>query len=157
MKFLDELVVGERDVFGHHTFTKDEILTFARQYDPQPFHVDEEAARRSQFGALAASGWHTAAMWMHYFVIYQQRIADERQAAGLKVARVGPSPGFKEMRWLKPVYVGDTLTYGATVKELVVSRSKPEWGLLISHNTGTNQHGDLAFDFEGRVFLQRRG
>lgn len=157
MKFLDDIEVGAREVLGHHTFTEAEIIAFARAYDPQPFHLDPEAAKRSHFGALVASGWHTASMWMRYFVHFNQRLTEAQLARGEQVPMVGPSPGFTNMRWLKPVYAGDTITYASEVKEKTASRSKPNWGILKSYNTGSNQYGDVVVDFESVVLLERRG
>ncbi len=157
MKFFDDIEIGARDVLGHHTLTEAEILAFARAYDPQPFHVDAEAAKRSHFGALVASGWHTAALWIRYLVLSNQRLVAEAKARGETVPKIGPSPGFTNLRWLKPVYVGDTLTFAREIKEKSVSRSRPEWGILKTYSTATNQHGDLVMDFEGAVFLERRG
>lgn len=157
MKFFDDIEVGAREVLGHHTFTEAEIVAFARAYDPQPFHVDPEAARRSHFGALVASGWHTAATWMKYFVAYNVRTTEAQRARGEKAPTVGPSSGFTNLRWLKPVYAGDTITYATEAKEKSSSRSRPEWGILRAYNSGTNQHGDLVIDFESVVLLQRRG
>lgn len=157
MSYFDEIQVGDRRVLGSHLFTHDEIVAFAQKYDPQSFHVDDEAAKRSPFGALVASGWHTAACWMKCLMAERARDDAARRARGERVPEFGPSPGFKNMRWLKPVYAGDTITYSTEVREKVPSRSKPDWGLLMAYNTGTNQHGDLVFDFESIVFVKRRG
>lgn len=156
MKFLDDIETGVPLVLGHHTFSQDEIIAFARTYDPQPFHVDPEAARRSHFGALVASGWHTASLWMKYFVAFNLREAKALSARGERVPQIGPSPGFSNLRWLKPVYAGDTITYATEAREKNFSRSKPQWGILKAHNTGTNQHGDLAVEFESVVLMERR-
>ncbi|GGF46775.1 MaoC family dehydratase [Azorhizobium oxalatiphilum] len=156
MRFFEDCDIGSREVLGIHHFTRDEIIAFATQYDPQPFHVDDEAAKRSLFGALCASGWHTAAQWMRCFVDHQQKGVLEARAAGLPVPSGNPSPGFKNLRWLKPVYVGDTITYASEVKEKQVSKSRPKWGILTAHNTGTNQHGDLVIEFDSVGFLERR-
>lgn len=156
MSYFDDIQVGARRTLGSHLFTREEILEFARAYDPQSFHVDEEAAKRSHFGALVASGWHTAATWMRYLLEERARDDAQRAARGEKLPAFGPSPGFKNMRWLKPVYAGDTITYATEVREKVPSKSKPDWGLLMAYNTGTNQHGDLVFDFESTVFVRRR-
>lgn len=155
MKFLDEIEIGERLELGSYRFGQDDILTFARKYDPQPFHVDPEAARRTHFGALVASGWQTAAVWMKLFVACNDAAAAERRARGLPVPQFGPSPGFRKLRWLKPVYAGDTITYASQAREKSFSRSRPRFGLLTSYNSGVNQSGDLVFDFESVVFLER--
>jgi acyl dehydratase len=93
MDFFEDIVIGARDVIGLHTFTAADIKRFAACFDPQPFHLDEEAARKSPYGALLASGWHTQAVWMKLNVRQWQRRRTEREAAGLPNARIGPSPG----------------------------------------------------------------
>ncbi|QRG09204.1 MaoC family dehydratase [Xanthobacter dioxanivorans] len=157
MKFFDDIEVGAREVLGHHTFGEAEMIAFARAYDPQPFHVDPEAAKRSHFGALVASGWYTASLWMRYFVGFNVRTAEAQRARGERVPVVGPSPGFSNLHWLKPVYAGDTITYATEAREKTVSRSKSHWGILKAYNSGTNQYGDLVIDFESVVLLERRG
>jgi acyl dehydratase len=156
MQYLEDIVIGERIELGSHTFLADEIKRFAQRYDPQPFHIDEEAAARSFFGKLIASGWHTAAVCMRLLVESKQRLTAERQARGEPIAVWGPSPGFRELKWVKPVYAGDTITYASEAVETRVSHSKPGWGLVFSRNTGTNQHGELVYSFIGSVFVQRR-
>ena len=115
MKYFDDIKVGDRIELGTHTFTAEAIKTFAAQYDPQAFHMDEEAAAKSHFGALCASGWHTVAAWMNLRVQYGKREDAERAARGEAIAKLGPSPGFRELKWLKPVYVGDTISYASEV------------------------------------------
>lgn len=155
MSFFDEAEIGQRRQLGNHRFTREEIVAFAQKYDPQPFHLDEAAASRTHFGALVASGWQTAATWMKLFVADVERDTAARMARGAPVPEFGPSPGFKNLRWLKPVYAGDTISYATELKEKIVSKSKPDWGLIIAYNSGTNQHGDLVFDFESTVFIRR--
>lgn len=152
--FFDELVIGENYELGSLLFTPEEIVAFARSFDPQPFHMDEEAARRSSFGALCASGWHTAAGWMATMVSHRRR--QEAMLAPSAAPRLGPSPGFKNLRWLKPVYAGDRITYHSTVADKRASLSRPEWGLFFHHNTGVNQNGETVFSFDGCVFIERK-
>lgn len=152
MTYYEDVEIGSTAALGSYTFTREEIIAFAQKFDPQPFHVDDEAAKRSHFGALCASGWHTAATWMKCLMAYQNRSS----ATEKPIRAAGASPGFRNMRWLKPVYAGDTITYVTEVTEKSVSRNKPEWGIVRSHNTGTNQHGELVFDFEGAVMMRRR-
>lgn len=154
--FIEDLVVGETQVLGSHLFTADEIKTFARAYDPQPFHLDEAAAAASHFGALCASGWHTAGIWMRLMVRHAERLRDEGIARGLPVAEMGPSPGFRDMKWLRPVYAGDTITYTSTVVDARRSNSRPGWGLVTHQNAGDNQHGIRVFEFTATAFLQTR-
>jgi acyl dehydratase len=155
--YFEDLVIGETEELGSYTFLPDDIIGFAKQYDPQPFHVDAEAAKSSLFGALCASGWHTASVWMKHMVGHRDRIRAYALSHGQRPARLGPSPGFSNLKWLKPVYAGDTITYRTTVTAKRPSASRPEWGLVFHHNTGTNQHGEAVFAFDGMVFWERRG
>jgi acyl dehydratase len=156
MQFFEDIRIGQKSEIGRHTFTAEEIKRFAARYDPQPFHLDEAAATRSHFGALCASGWHTAAVCMRMLVARKDRVVAELEARGEPVATWGPSPGFRELKWVKPVYVGDTITYASEPIEKRESKSRPGWGLLFSRNTGTNQHGELVYSFIGSAFIERR-
>ena len=156
MQFFEDIRIGQRSEIGRHTFTAEEIKRFAARYDPQPFHLDETAAERSHFGALCASGWHTAAVCMRLLVARKDRVVAELKERGEPVATWGPSPGFRDLKWLKPVYVGDTITFANEPIEKRESKSRPGWGLLFSRNTGTNQHGELVYSFIGSAFIERR-
>jgi acyl dehydratase len=156
MKFWDDIAVGERAEIGTHMFTADDIKKFARRFDPQAFHMDEAAAARSHFGALCASGWHTASVWMRLMVEHQRREDDARRTRGEPVATLGPSPGFRELKWMKPVYAGDTVSYATEVIEKRPSGSRPEWGLMTIRNTGVNQKGEAVISFISVAFVQRR-
>jgi acyl dehydratase len=156
MKFWDDVTVGERTELGRHTFTADDIKSFARRFDPQPFHLDEAAAARSHFGALCASGWHTASIWMRLMVEHTDREDQSARARGEPVAALGPSPGFRELKWLKPVYVGDTVTYFTEVLDKRPSNSRPQWGLMSIRNSGVNQKGDTVISFVSTAFVERR-
>jgi len=156
MDFFEDIPVGARDEIGAHKFVADEIKRFAESFDPQPFHLDEAAAERSHFGRLCASGWHTQAVWMKLNVRHWQRRRSEREAAGAPIARIGPSPGFDELKWLKPVYAGDTISFVNEVIAKKASRSRPDWGLITFRMSGRNQHGEEAISFIGHVFVERR-
>jgi acyl dehydratase len=156
MRYFDDITVGDRIELGMHVFTAEEIKTFAAQYDPQAFHMDEAAAAKSHFGALCASGWHTIAVWMRLRVLYGRREDAERAARGEIVAKLGPSPGFRDLKWLKPVYAGDMISYASEVAEKRASQSRPGWGLVFARNTGTNQKGELVLSFIGSGFVERR-
>jgi acyl dehydratase len=156
MRFFEDIAVGDRAEIGRHTFTAEEIKAFATRFDPQPFHLDEAAAAHSLFGALCASGWHTACLWMRLAVEYRRREDAERRARGEPVAALGISPGFRDLRWPNPVYVGDTVTYATEVLELRPSASRPAWGIMAACNTGTNQHGEPVLSFVSSVFIERR-
>jgi acyl dehydratase len=156
-RFFEDIVVGEAMDLGAHTFTREEILSYARRFDPQHFHVDEEAARDSLFGGLCASGWHTISVWMRLFIREQERIAEELARAGAPAARLGPSPGIRELKWLKPVYPGDVITYTTVPEEKIDMPLQPEWGLLHLTAEGVNQAGDPVVSFRGWVYVERRG
>lgn len=158
LPFLEDLVVGGApEVLGAHRFEADEIVAFARAFDPQPFHLDAAAARESHFGGLCASGWHTGAAWMRAMVDHRERARLAALDAGLRPARLGASPGFVNLSWSKPVYAGDTITYTTRVVDKRETRSRPDWGLVFTRNEGVNQHGETVFGFDGRVFWERRG
>ena len=148
------MVPGWSGRIGEHTFTAEEIIAFARDYDPQPFHVDAEAAKSSLFGALCASGWHTASVWMRKQRDYTLGYLAERRKNGLPVAEFGPSPGFENLKWLKPVYAGDTITYFNRTTACRESRSRPGWHVLSAASSGENQHGEKVLTFESAVLLK---
>jgi len=156
MKYFDEVRVGDKFELGSHRFTATEIKTFAGRFDPQRFHMDEDEAARSHFGALCASGWHTVAVWMKLLVAYRKRAAEAAQLRGEPVARIGPAPGFRNLKWLKPVFVDDTVVYMSEVIETRLSASRPDWGLITSRASGVNQHGETVMSFEGVAFVERR-
>lgn len=156
MKFFEEFDPGEETDLGAHTFDAEEIVAFASRWDPQAFHIDDEAARRGPFGALSASGWHTACIWMRLYVTHLLSSRREREAAGEAVPRFGPSPGFRDLEWRRPVLAGDTIRYSSRVVETRPLNSHPEWGLVVSRNEGVNQTGELVFAFTGQVFAERR-
>jgi acyl dehydratase len=156
MKYFDDLRVGDTFAVGSHVFTADEIKAFARRFDPQLFHIDEAAAAQSHFGGLCASGWHSASVWMRLMVDYRRRFDDERRARGEAAVQLGASPGFRDLKWLRPVYAGDTICYQSEVVELRVSNSRPGWGLLSLRNSGTNQKGMQVLSFVSTVFIERR-
>jgi acyl dehydratase len=155
MKFFEDISVGERRRIGSHLFAAEEIKRFAQAFDPQPFHLDEAQAERSHFGRLCASGWHTLAIWMKLNV-REMQLAHAKDGAGNPAARLGPSPGFDELKWLKPVYAGDTISFESEVLAKRASRSMPEWGLVTIKNVGLNQNGEAAISFIGHVFVERR-
>ena len=109
--YFEDRKIGELTDLGTHTFGKDDIIAFAREYDPQPFHLDEAAAKAALFGALCASGWHTAAHAIRGNITSRLRGNEQARAQGVRLAAYGPSPGFRGLSWFKPTYVGDTLEY----------------------------------------------
>jgi acyl dehydratase len=146
MIYWDDLEVGAKASFGAYQVTHEEVVAFAERYDPQPFHLSDEAAAKTYFGRLAASGWHTCAMTMRMMV-------DQMDKAGS--ASLG-SPGIDELRWLKPVYPGDTLRAETEVLEKTPSRSKPGIGSFRSAVTVFNQDDELVLSFVSIVLMRRR-
>ncbi|MTI43610.1 acyl dehydratase [Roseibium hamelinense] len=153
--FFDDVEIGDELVLGSFTFSTEEIIQFATQYDPQPFHLSEAEAAKTHFKRLCASGWHTAAIYMKLLVSKNQQLIEERRASGEPVAEFGPSPGFDGLKWLKPVYAGDTITYKRIVTGKTESRSRPRWGLIHAENHGQNQKGEAVFFFKSTVFVER--
>jgi acyl dehydratase len=156
MRFFEDITVGQRRELGSFTFSADLIKKFASEFDPQRFHLDEEEGRKSLFGGLAASGWHVGSVCMKLLVADGQRQARGAAARGEEVAVWGPSPGFRDLRWLKPVLAGDTITFASEVESLRTSEKRPEWGILQARNTGINQRGELVFSLLATAFVPRR-
>jgi acyl dehydratase len=146
MIYFEDLELGVEREFGTYEVTREEVIEFARKYDPQPFHLSDEAAARTHFGRIAASGWHTAAMTM---AVIARKVTEEGQA-GLG------SPGIDELRWLKPVYPGDTLHVSGKVVDKTPSRSKPDIGSFRTETTVTNQDGVPVMRFQSIVLIRRR-
>jgi acyl dehydratase len=156
MIYFEDFHVGDREELGSHTFTAEEIKAYARRYDPQPFHIDESSAEQSHFGALCASGWHTAAMWMRLFVEHRRKLAAAAPAKGEPVAADGPSPGLRDLRWPKPVHAGDTVSFVHEIVELRDIAKRPGWGLMVADNTGVNQKGETVLSFRAAKFVRKR-
>src|ERR687889_1940530 len=146
MLYLDDIEIGMKRSFGGYQVTREEVLEFAGKYDPQPFHLSDEAAAKTHFGRLAASGWHTAAMTMAVIA----RHVVEHEQAGLG------SPGIDDLRWKKPVYPGDTLHVRGTIVEKTPSRSRPEMGSFRTETTVTNQDDAPVLTFTSIVLIGRR-
>jgi acyl dehydratase len=146
MIYFEDLEVGSESDFGSYQVTREEVLEFASKYDPQPFHLSDDEAAKTHFGRIAASGWHTAAMVM---AVIARKVVGEKQA-GLG------SPGIDELRWLKPVYPGDTLHVRGKIVEKRESRSKPEIGSFRTETTVTNQDGVPVMTFTSIVLMRRR-
>ena len=144
-RYWEDHELGRNYPLGSTSFTEQEIVDFARQFDPQSFHVDAEAARGSMFGGLIASGWHVTSKLMRLFV---DNYIDPRTALG--------SPGLDEVRWLKPVRPGDTLTAWVECAAKVPSRSRPDLGVIHEHWGATNQKGELVVTVKGINMVRRR-
>src|SRR5919202_6309128 len=146
MIWFEDVEAGRETYFGPYEGTREEVVEFARKYDPQPFHLSDEAAAKTHFGRLAASGWHTCAMVM---AVIARHVVDSDQA-GLG------SPGIDELRWLKPVYPGDTLHVRSRIVDIRPSRSKPDIGSFRAATEVTNQDGVPVLTFTSIVLMRRR-
>jgi len=142
---FEDLKEGEVRRFGPRVLTREEILAFAREWDPQPFHIDEAAAARSPFGGLIASGWQTAALVMR--LVVDGMLADSTSMG---------SPGLDELKWLKPVRPGDALSVEVTLDEVTPSRSKPDRGSVRVTYRCTNQRGETVMSMVARILFLRR-
>ncbi|WP_323121590.1 MaoC family dehydratase [Burkholderia alba] len=141
----EDLEVNSSTEVGRHTFTPDEIITFATQFDPQPFHLDEAAGKASPFGGLIASGWHTCSVFMGMLV---RNVLGDSTSMG--------SPGIDEIRWLKPVRAGDTITMHNKILDKRVSESRPDRGIVSTEWVGVNQHGDTVITVRSKVIFGLR-
>lgn len=153
---LEDIEVGRSYELGRYQFTRENVLHFARRFDPQPFHIDDEAAERGPFGRLAASGWHTAAAWMKCYIATNQAAESQRRAQGLPCYTTRPSPGFDNLKWIRPVFPGDTISYRLTITGKRDLASRPDLGMLFSFNEGFNQNGELVFSYEGKVLSAKQ-
>jgi len=144
-QYLEDYAVGQVYRTGRVQIDKDQILAFAKQYDPQPYHLDELAARKSVFGGLAASGWHTAALTMRLLVD-----SEFRPANGIL------GVGFDELSWPRPVRPGDELYAESEVLEVRPSKSRPDRGLIRVRTTTLNQDGEPVQIYTGNLLVPRR-
>ncbi|AZO37206.1 MAG: MaoC family dehydratase [Mesorhizobium sp.] len=152
---LDEyFLIGQTVTLGSHKFEADEIKAFARKYDPQVFHVDEEAAKKSVLGGLCASGWHTAATWMKYNLEKRMETEGVRWTGPGPQPEFGPSPGFRNLKWLKPVYAGETVTFTRTALAHRPLARRPGWNLLTLRSEGFDSTGDKVIEFDSAVLVK---
>jgi acyl dehydratase len=156
MRYFEDIRVGEPAEIGSHTFAEAEMIGFAEKYDRQDYHLDPEAAKAGAFGGLIASGWYTGAVFQSLFSRHLLKIAEELRRAGQPVARLGPSPGFTELKWPRPVYAGDTVSFRTTVEKKRELNSRPGWGAVHFSNEGFNQKGELVYAFHGITFVERK-
>ncbi|MBY5538606.1 MaoC family dehydratase [Rhizobium leguminosarum] len=151
MRMSELYAVGEKAEIGSYTFTEENIIRFATRYDPQRFHLDKEAAKDTLFGDLCASGWHTTAAWMRTFLDFWERQSAALAQNGLTSPNLGPSPGFLKLQWLRPVFVGDVVTYSVAFLSSRALASRPGWHLNTILCEGVNQNGDAVIRFESSV------
>ena len=146
MQYFEDIQVGATASFGHYAVTREEVTAFAAKYDPQPFHLSDDAAAQTHFGRLSASGWHTCAMTMAMLVAHLK----ENRQAGLG------SPGIDALKWVKPVSPGDTLRCETEILEKRVSASRPEMGIFKSRMTVFNQDDVVVMTFVSNGLVQTR-
>ncbi len=147
MRYFEDLAVGETASFGRYEVTREEVLDFARRYDPQPFHLSDEGAADTHFGRLAASGWHSCAMTMAMLVEQMKAVPTASLGAG----------GIDELRWLKPVHPGDTLRCQTELLDKRKSATKPHVGFTRQRMTVFNQHDEPVMTFIANALIRRRG
>lgn len=146
MLYFEDMEVGMVSKFGSYAVTREEMIEFASKYDPQPFHLDDEAAAKTYFGRLSASGWHTCAMTMAMLV---ENIETHRQAS------LG-SPGIDQLRWVKPVFAGDILRCETEILAKRLSESRPEMGILKNRVIVYNQNDEMVLTMDSNVLIRVR-
>jgi acyl dehydratase len=142
--YLDDLRVGQRFISGAHALDEAQIVAFAREFDPQPFHLDDDAAKDTLFAGLSASGWHTAAISMRLLVQSGAPIAGGIIGSG------------GELTWPRPTRPGDILHVESEILEVTPSRSRPERGMVVLRNETRNQHGEIVQSFTAKLVVPRR-
>ena len=143
--YFEDFHVGQEIALGSRTVSEAEIIAFARDFDPQPFHIDHEAAAASMFGGVIASGWHTCSMMM-------RMVVDGMMASSSSMG----SPGVDKVRWILPVRAGDTLSVTYLTTAVKASGSKPDRGVVWSTWRAVNQHGEVVCAIEGMGMFGRR-
>lgn len=146
--FMGEITLYERLALGAFTFTQDNMIAYSRKFDPVGFHVDEAAGMTSIYGAMTAAGLHVGSAWMACYIARNTEARSRVETTRQQLPDIGPSPGFKNMRWLKPVFAGDVISFFTTPTHKRLLKSKPGWGLVQGFNEGVNQGGVLVFSFE---------
>ncbi|WP_246795508.1 MaoC family dehydratase [Burkholderia perseverans] len=141
----EDLEVGALTEIGKHTFTPEDIVEFAQRYDPQPFHLDEAGGKASPFGGLVASGWHTCSVFMGMLV---RNVLSDSTSMG--------SPGIDEIRWLKPVRAGATITMFQSIVDKRLSASRPDRGIVTTEWIGKNEDGDTVITVKSKVIFGLR-
>ena len=145
MKYFDDVQVGDVMRFGRYEVTREEIVEYAWQFDQQPFHLDEEAARASMFGGLIASGWHIGAMFIRMVVEHMT-----------SVHATSGAMGFDDLKWIRPVRPGDVLSVASEIREKIESRSRPDRGTVKIESRIINQRGEVVMSLVSLVIYLRR-
>ena len=152
---FEDLKIGTESRLGERLFTREAIIAFAILYDPQPFHLSDEAGRASIYGSLIASGWQTASVCMRFIVDHRERECAEAASRGEALPKIGVSPGVRDLRWPVAVRPGDTIAYSNRLESLTETK-RPQWGLATSRTWGVNQDGVEVFSMIGGVLWERR-
>ena len=151
--WLEDIPLNDTILLGSFTFTEENIIAFASQFDPQPFHTDPVAAKKGPYGGLIASGWHTAAVWMKLMIAHRHA----EDASGLADAQANYlSPGVRDIKWHLPVRPGTTLIYTTEPFNVVDWQKRPEFGLLQSMNEARTEDETLYYSFISQVFIAKR-
>jgi acyl dehydratase len=153
--FFEDLKIGAESRLGERLFTREAIIAFAILYDPQPFHLSDEAGRASIYGSLIASGWQTASVCMRFIVEHRERERAEAASRGEALPKIGVSPGVRDLRWPVAVRPGDTIAYFNRIENLTETK-RPHWGLVTARHWGVNQDGVEVFSMIGGVLWERR-
>jgi len=157
MTAYERIVVGESFAFGARLFSAEEIKRFAVVYDPQLFHTDDAAAAETHFGGLCASGWHTAAAMMRQLVGHFSAEIEAARARGEPAPDLGPSLGIDKLKWLKPVYAGDEITFSGRIVAKRESASRRGWGIVSIESTGVNARGEPVFSCVSHILVAKTG
>ena len=151
MMMQDTAPAGKRIVLGDYHFSAEKIIEFATQFDPQYFHTDPTKAKESALGGLCASGWHVCAAWMQVNIAFLNREFAKLAMSGLTPPKMGPAMGFRDLRWSKPVFAGDTITYSNTYLEQFALPNRDDRVLNEFRCDGVNQNGDAVISFIPKV------
>jgi acyl dehydratase len=155
--FMEEIELQRRVPLGSYSFTRENMLAYSLKFDPVGFHVDADAGKASPYGAMTAAGLHVGCGWMVCFVNTNSHARQALMAAGKPLPPLGPSPGFRNMKWLGPVYADDVVSYFTTATQTRALASRPGWGMVTSFCEGVNQHGNRVFSFDGAVLTACSG
>lgn len=159
MTWFEDMKIGAQIKVGAVVFQEEEMIAFAKLYDPRDYFIDKHAAIAGPYGKLVASPWYVTASWMGLMVKNRDKHLYEslsHQSPDGDQARIGPSPGFVDLSWKNPVEIGDEITYSLEVFKLIELKSRPQWGICRNLSIGTNQHGKEVLRFFGQVLMERK-